>query len=101
MRYLAILDDEEGDLEDMVCDRLDGTLVAQNELEALDARQGEAVKELLMAFDLPMEMMAASHLMLLASFFNPGAMIGTMGEGNRKAGLERARALIDDMLKDL
>lgn len=101
MDYLAIVNDDEGDLEDMICDRLGGALVAQESLKVLDPRQGEAVKELLMAFDLPVEMGAAAELMMTASFFNPGATIGTMGEGNRKAGLERARALIDEMLKDL
>jgi hypothetical protein len=67
----------------------------------LDARQGQAVKELLMAFDLPIEAGTAGHLMLLASFFQPQATIGTMSSDNRKAGLERARALIDQMLEDL
>lgn len=102
MRYLAILDDEEGDLEDhAVDDRLGGTLVSQDKVGILDSRQGQAVKELLMAFDLPIEAGSAACLMLLASFFHPGATIGTMGGDNRKAGLERARALIDEMLKDL
>jgi hypothetical protein len=101
MDYLALLNDDEGSLEDMVCDRLGGTLISQEALEALDVRQGHAIKELLMAFDLPIEMGAAAQLMILASFFSPGATIGSMGEGNRRAGLERARALIDEILKDL
>lgn len=103
MKYLALLDDEYSDLdlEDMVCDRLSGSLISQESLEVLDPRQGQAAKELLMAFNMPVEMGSAAELMLVASFLNPGATIGSMGGDNRKAGLERARALIDEMLKDL
>jgi len=101
MDYLAILDDREGDLEDMVCDRLGGALLPQEELDVLEPRQRIAIKELLMAFNLPLEAGKAAHLMLLGAFFSPGATIGSMGSDNRKLCLERARSLIDEMLGEL
>lgn len=102
MRYLAAVDDEDEDvaLEDMIEDRCGGVLISEETLKIIDPRQGKAVAKLLMAFDLPAEMMAASQTMILASFFHPGAKIGPMGS-NRKNHLEQAKALIDQMLEEL
>jgi len=101
MEFLALLNDDEGDLDDMVCDRLGGMLISQEDLLFMDRRQGEAIKELLMAFDLPMEVGCAAQMMMLGAFFNPGATVGTMAGANRRLCLERARSLIDDLLKEV
>ena len=104
MRYLASVDDEDEDvaLEDMIEDRCGGVLISEDTVGSLlDPRQGEAITKLLMAFDLPADMMASSQVMILASFFQPDAKIEAMGAGNRKTNLERAKVLIDQMLEDL
>lgn len=103
MRYLASVDDEDEDvaLEDMIEDRCGGILVSEEALELIDPRQGQAVSKLLMAFDLPADMLASSQLMILSSFFDPDTKVRSTGEGNRKSYLEEAKALIDAMLEEL
>jgi len=76
-------------------------VIYQQELVDLDPRQREAITDLMMGFNLPVDMMSAANNMLLASFINPGATIGSMDSGNRKICLERARAAIEEMLKEL
>lgn len=64
----------------------------------LDRRQREAAAELLMAFDLPQPMSEAAITMLEAAMVLPGMRMGSLG--GRRAHLERARALIDEMLSE-
>lgn len=64
----------------------------------LDVRQREAAAELLMAFDLPQPMTEAATTMLEAATVMPGLRAGSLG--GRRTHLERARALIDEMLAE-
>jgi len=67
----------------------------------IDPRQREAASDLLMAFDLPVELTAAAHSMLLGAIINPGSTIQSMGPGNRKAMLLKAKGLIEEMLSEI
>jgi len=66
----------------------------------LDPRQREAAALLLLAFDLPQFLMAASQTMLEAADISPGMTMKSMGARTRKASLLAAKALIDEMLAD-
>lgn len=70
----------------------------------IDHRQRLAAAALLMGFDLPQEMMAASRSMLEAADACPGmttADMAPMGAQGRRQALEMARRLIDDMLLEI
>lgn len=67
----------------------------------LDPRQRAAAAALLLAFDLPVDMTTAAKTMLEAADMHPGLKVETMGRGNRRAMLEKARGMIDEMLADL
>lgn len=93
---------EDQEVEELLdIDNLDASVVYQRDLVELDPRQREAITDLLMGFNLPVDMMSAANNMLLASFVNQNATIGHMGSDNRKVSLERARAAIEEMLKEL
>ncbi len=69
--------------------------------DLLDRRARLAAAHLLMAFDLPAEANAACKQMIEAAKVCPGLTTGDipdMGSHSRAAFLERARALIDEML---
>lgn len=102
-RALVMLEVEDGqELDDLLdLDSVDANVIYQNDLVDLDQRQREAITDLLLAFDLPVDMMSAANNMLLASFVNKGATIGQMGSENRRIYLEKARATIDEMLKEI
>lgn len=70
----------------------------------IDRRQRLAAALLLMAFDLPQEMRAASLTMLEAARLCPGLTtgeIGGMGGHQRVAMLERAKSLIEEMVAEI
>lgn len=82
-------------------DDISWSLITSENLEKIDPRQKEAAAALLMAFDLPIDILSASAAMLLASSINPGAKIGSMGSSNRLDQLNRAKELIDQMLEEI
>lgn len=102
-RAMVLLEVEDGqDLEELLdLDSLDANVIYQDELVDLDQRQRGAITDLLLGFDLPVEMMSAANNMLLASFVDKGATIGQMGPANRRLCLEKARAAIDEMLGEM
>lgn len=69
----------------------------------IDRRQRLAAAALIMGFDLPQEMMAASRSMLEAASLLPGMTTGDLapmgGQGRRHA-LQMAKGLIDEMLSE-
>ena len=70
----------------------------------IDRRQRLAAAALLMGFDLPQEMMAASVTMLEAADVCPGMTTGDlapMGPQGRRQALKMARSLIDEMLDEI
>jgi hypothetical protein len=70
----------------------------------IDWRQRHAAAHLLMAFDLPAEMHAASEAMIEAADVAYGLkanQVSMIEAGNRLANLEQARDLIDDLIDEL
>jgi len=80
---------------------VDWNLLDPQEAIDIDPRQRQAVADLLMAFDLPAELTAVSRSMLLGAIMNPGGTIQSMGPGNRRAMLEKAKGLIEEMLSEI
>lgn len=69
----------------------------------IDRRQRVAAALLMMGFDLPQEMTAAARSMLAAARLCPGLSTGElvpMNSQSRRAALQRARAIIDEMLAE-
>ncbi len=92
---------ESGSVETGTSQPLDWRIRHAGEPVPIDRRQRLAAAALLMGFDLPQEMGAASHSMLEAAAACPGLNTGdipTMGRGGRRHALEHARRLIDEML---
>ena len=70
----------------------------------LDRRQQLAAAQLLMAFDLPAPMAAASRQMIEAARVCPGLTMGelpNLGPGSRRACLAAARDLIDELIDEI
>jgi hypothetical protein len=76
--------------------------MARDPYKPLDRRQRLAAVILLSAVDLPQPLPDVAVMWMAAAKNLPGVKVDelTMGEG-RRAGLELARALIDEMLKEI
>lgn len=96
--------DESGEIEDGTSGLLSWELSETRVGLEIDRRQRLAAAALLMAFDLPQEMRAAAATMLEAASVCPGMTTGDMapmGSQGRRAALEFARRLVDEMLSEM
>lgn len=97
-------DDESGTIEDGTSGPLHWELREMGEGLRIDRRQRLAAAALVMGFDLPQEMHAAAATMLKAAEICPGMTTGDMapmGPQGRRAALEFAKTLIDEMLAEM